>query len=61
MTLAKGSEKAEAVRRRDALKTELLMVQRNRLRRPELHAGLEQSKQVRPQLTAATVHGEESQ
>ena len=57
VTLAKGPE---TLRRRDALKTELLLTQRNRLRRPELHAGLEQKKQVRPQLTAAALQ-EDSQ
>jgi hypothetical protein len=48
-------------RRRDDLKAAVLVARRNSLRRPDLHEALDQSIQVRPQLTASTVYQEESQ
>lgn len=51
----------ELTRRRDDLKTAILLARRNSLRRPDLHAALEQSKQVRPRLTASAIYQEESQ
>jgi hypothetical protein len=59
--LAKDSPQPELTRRRDDLKTAVLLARRNSLRRPDLHAALDQSNQVRPQLTASTVYQEESQ
>jgi hypothetical protein len=59
--LAKDSPQPEVTRRRDELKTAVLLARRNRLRRPDLRAALGQSNQVRPQLTAFTVYQEESQ
>jgi hypothetical protein len=61
VSLARDSPRAELTKRRDELKTELRMVQRNRLRVPNLRATLEQSRQVRPRLTAATMDEEDSQ
>jgi hypothetical protein len=51
----------ELTRRRDELKTAILIDRSNSLRRPNLHADLEQSHQVRPRLTASTVYQEENQ
>ena len=61
VTLAKDSPQPELTRRRDDLKTAVLLARRNSLRRPNLHAALDQSIQVRPHLTASTVYQEESQ
>jgi hypothetical protein len=61
VTLAKDSPQAELTRRRDDLKTAVLLARRNSLRRPNLHAALDQSIQARPHLTASTVYQEESQ
>lgn len=61
VTLTKDSPQPEVMRRRDDLKTALLVERRNNLRRPNLHAALDQSVQVRPHLTASTVYQEESQ
>jgi hypothetical protein len=61
VTLAKDSPQPELTRRRDNLKAAVLVARRNSLRRPDLHAALEQSIQVRPHLTASTVYQEESQ
>jgi tetratricopeptide (TPR) repeat protein len=61
ISLAKDSPHAELTNRRDELKTALLLAQRNRLRLPNLRATLEQSKQVRPRVTSATIHEEDSQ
>lgn len=51
----------ELTRRRDDLKAAVLVARRNSLRRPDLHAALDQSIQARPHLTASTVYQEESQ
>ncbi len=59
VSLAKNSQ-PELMRRRDDLKTAILLARLNSLRRPDLHAALEQSRQVRPRLTASTIHQEES-
>jgi cellulose synthase operon protein C len=61
VTLEKDSPQPELTRRRDDLKAAVLVARRNSLRRPDLHAALEQSIQVRPHLTASTVYQEESQ
>ncbi|MDP9051789.1 MAG: tetratricopeptide repeat protein [Acidobacteriota bacterium] len=61
MTLAKDSPQPELARRRDELKAAVLLARRNALRRPDLHAALAQSIQVRPRLTASTLTQEESQ
>jgi hypothetical protein len=62
VTLAKDSPpQPELTRRRDDLKTAVLLARRNRLRRPDLHAALAQSNQVRPHLTASNVYQEQSQ
>jgi hypothetical protein len=61
VTLAKDSPQPELTRRRDDLKTAVLVARRNSLRRPNLRAALDQSVQVRPHLTASTVYQEESQ
>jgi tetratricopeptide (TPR) repeat protein len=61
VTLAKDSPQPELTRRRDDLKAAVLVARRNSPRRPNLHAALDQSIQVRPHLTASTVYQEESQ
>jgi hypothetical protein len=61
VTLSNGSPQPELTRRRDDLKAAVLVARRNSLRRPNLHQALDQSIQVRPHLTAATVYQEESQ
>jgi hypothetical protein len=60
-SLAKNLPQPELTRRRDDLKTAILIARRNSLRRPNLHASLDQSNQVRPHLTASTVYQKESQ
>jgi len=59
--LTRDHPQPELRRHRDDLKTAVLLARRNYLRRPDLHAALEQSKQVRPRLTTSTVYQEESQ
>jgi hypothetical protein len=61
VSLAKNSPQPGLTRHRDDLKTAVLLARRNRLRQPDLHAELAQSVQVRPRLTASTLHQEESQ
>jgi hypothetical protein len=61
VSLAKEPPPPELTRRRDDLKTAVLVARRNSLRRPDLHEALDQSIQVRPYLTASTVYQEESQ
>jgi tetratricopeptide (TPR) repeat protein/predicted Zn-dependent protease len=61
VSLAKESPQPELTRRRDDLNTAVLLARRNSLRRPNLHAELDQSNQVRPRLTASTLSQEESQ
>jgi tetratricopeptide (TPR) repeat protein len=61
VTLAKDSPQPDLTRRRDELKTALLMTQRNLARSPHLHAALAQPSQVRPRLTASNTYQEDSQ
>ena len=60
VTLAADSPQPGLTCRRNDLRTDVLLARRNSLRRPDLHAALEQSNQVRPRLSAATVYQEES-
>jgi cytochrome c-type biogenesis protein CcmH/NrfG len=61
VTLARDSPQPVLTRHRDDLKTAVLLARRNALRRPDLHADLNQSIQVRPRLTASALIQEESQ
>ena len=61
VSIANDSRQPELTRRRDELRTAVLVARRNSLRRPNLRAALDQSIQVRPHLTASTVYQEESQ
>ncbi len=61
VTLAKDSPQPELTRRRDELKTALLIARRNLTRRPILRPALSQPNQVRPRLTASTLSQEDSQ
>ena len=61
VTLAKNSPQPDLARRRDELRTAILLARRNAARRPDLHAALNQAIQVRPRLTASALNQEESQ
>ncbi len=61
VNFAANSPQPEVTRRRDDLRTTVLVARRNSLRRPDLHAAIGQAIQVRPHLTASTVYREESQ
>lgn len=61
VSLSKDNPQVDLTRRRDDLKTAVLLARRNALRRPDLHADLAQSVQVRPHLTASTLDQEERQ
>ena len=61
VSLAKDSPQPDLVRRRDELRSAILLARRNALRRPDLHAALNQPIQVRPRLTASALSQEESQ
>jgi len=61
VNFAANSPQPEVTRRRDDLRTTVLVARRNSLRRPDLHAAIGQAIQVRPHLTASTVYEEESQ
>jgi hypothetical protein len=60
VSLAKDHPQPELTRRRNELKTDVLLARRNSLRQPDLHAELAQSIQVRPRLTASTIPQEQS-
>jgi tetratricopeptide (TPR) repeat protein len=53
VSLSTGSPQTGPTRRRDELRVALLLDRRNSLRRPDFHAELAQSSQVRPRLTAS--------
>jgi hypothetical protein len=55
VSLAEGSPQTGLTSRRDALEVALRLDRRNGQRRPDLHAELAQSSQVRPRLTASPV------
>jgi tetratricopeptide (TPR) repeat protein len=61
VTLAKDSPQPDLIRRRDELKTALLVAQHNLARSPHLHVALAQPSQVRPRLTASNMYQEDSQ
>ena len=61
VSLSSQAPQPELTRRRDELRTAVLLDRRNALRRPDLHPALEQPNQVRPRLTASTLSQEESQ
>jgi cytochrome c-type biogenesis protein CcmH/NrfG len=58
LKLTKDAPPPDMLQRRDELKTQVLLTLRNRLRQPDLHESLGQPNQVRPRLTAATLHQE---
>jgi tetratricopeptide (TPR) repeat protein len=60
-TLSKDSPQPDLTRRRDDLKSAVLLERHNALRRPTLQKELAQSIQVRPRLTASDLAREENQ